>query len=328
MEMKAVIIKAFGGAENLNIGNWEKPMPKANEILVRVRATALNRADILQREGTYPPPAGASPILGLEIAGEIAEIGEGVSRWKVGERVFGLISGGGYAQYATIHEAMALPIPPKMSFHTAAAIPEAFLTAYQALVWLAKLKANEKILIHAGASGVGTAAIQIAQEVGAEVLVTASALKHELCLALGAKKTIDYQSQDFHEQIMQYTDKQGVNVVLDFLAASYFQRNIDSLALDGRLVILGWLGGVEVAQFNMTRILAKRLTIMGSTLRSRTSDYQINLTRDLWSFASDRFANGKLKPVIDSIFDWKDVQKAHLYMQANKNAGKIVLEIN
>lgn len=325
--MKAIIIKEFGDSSNLQMGDWETPRPESQQILVKVYATALNRADILQREGKYPPPLGASPILGLEIAGEVAQVGTAVSRWKVGDRVFGLISGGGYAEYATIHEAMAIELPDNMSFETAAAIPEVFLTAYQALQWLAKLENGEKILIHAGASGVGSAAIQIAKEMGAEVFVTASAGKHEHCLALGASKAIDYRSQDFHKEIMNLTDNQGVNVIIDFMAASYFQQNIDSLALDGRMVILALLGGAQLAECNLSRILAKRLQIIGSTLRSRKLDYQINLTKDFWNFASIKFANGRLKPVIDSIFDWENVQEAHKYMEGNRNAGKVILRV-
>ncbi len=325
--MKAIIIKQFGSAENLLMADWETPSPKAQEILVKVHATALNRADILQREGKYPPPTGASPILGLEIAGEVVEVGTEASRWKIGDRIFGLISGGGYAQYATIHEAMAIRMPDNMNFETAVAIPEVFLTAYQALIWLSKLKNNEKVLIHAGASGVGSAAIQIAKEIGAEVFVTASLAKHRHCLALGASNAIDYKTQDFHKEIMNLTDNDGADVIIDFMAASYFQQNIDSLALDGRMVILALLGGAQVEQFNMAKILAKRLNIMGSTLRSRKIDYQINLTNDFWNFASARFTDGRLKPVIDSVFDWENVQEAHKYMEANRNAGKIVLKV-
>jgi tumor protein p53-inducible protein 3 len=325
--MKVIIVDSFGSADKLSIGNWEKPNVRPQEILVRVHATALNRADILQREGKYPPPAGASPILGLEIAGEVVELGAEVSRWKIGDKVFGLVSGGGYAEYATIHQAMTIQVPENMAFEQVVAIPEVFLTAFQALVWLAKIQAQEKILIHAGASGVGTAAIQIAKELQCQVFVTASSAKHNLCLDLGAKNAIDYQSQDFQTEILKLTENQGVNVIIDFMAASYFQKNIDSIQLDGRLVILALLGGVQVEHFNIGKVFAKRLHILCSTLRSRSLDYQIRLTQDFWMFASEKFANGSLKPVIDSIFDWTQVQEAHRYMEANRNAGKIILKI-
>lgn len=326
--MKAVLIEKFGSAENLKIGKWETPQLQDYEVLVKVHATALNRADLLQREGKYPPPAGASPILGLEIAGEVVALGVEVSRWKIGDKVFGLVPGGGYAQYAKIHENMAIQIPENMSFETAAAIPEVFLTAYQSLVWSAKLQAQETILIHAAASGVGTAAIQIAKEIGAEVFATASAGKHALCLDLGAKAVIDYKTQDFEQEIAHLTNGSGVNVIIDFLAASYFQKNINSLSIDGRLVLLALLGGAEVSQMNLSKILMKRLQIIGSTLRSRSLDYQIRLTQEFWQFASTNFLIGKFKPVIDSIFEWDNVQEAHRYMESNQNAGKIILKID
>jgi putative PIG3 family NAD(P)H quinone oxidoreductase len=326
--MKAVLIEKFGSAENLKIGNWAPPQLQDYEVLVKVYATALNRADLLQREGKYPPPAGASPILGLEIAGEVVALGVEVSRWKIGDKVFGLIPGGGYAQYAKIHENMAIQIPENMTFETAAAVPEVFLTAYQALIWLAKLQPQETVLIHAGASGVGTAAIQIAKEIGAEVFATASAAKHSLCLDLGAKTVIDYKKQDFEQEITHLTDGKGVNAIIDFLAASYFQKNINSLSTDGRLILLALLGGAEVNQVNLSKILMKRLQIIGSTLRSRNLDYQIRLTQEFWQFASNNFLVGKFKPVIDSIFEWENVQEAHRYMESNQNAGKIILKIN
>ncbi|SFF32700.1 NAD(P)H-quinone oxidoreductase [Thermoflexibacter ruber] len=325
--MKAVLIEKFGSAENLKIGNWETPQLQEYEVLVKVYATALNRADLLQREGKYPPPTGASPVLGLEISGEVVALGVEVSRWKIGDKVFGLVPGGGYAQYAKIHEDMAIEIPENMTFETAAAIPEVFLTAYQALIWLAKLQPQETLLIHAGASGVGTAAIQIAKEMGAEVFVTASTTKHALCLELGAEAVIDYKNQDFEQEIAQLTHGQGVNVIIDFLAASYFQKNINSLSMDGRLVLLALLGGSEVSQVNLAKILMKRLQVIGSTLRSRSLDYQIRLTQEFWQFAAANFLTGKFKPIIDSIFEWEKVQEAHRYMESNQNAGKIVLKI-
>ncbi len=326
--MKAVLIEKFGSAENLKIREWETPELQEYEVLVKVYATALNRADLLQREGKYPPPVGASPILGLEIAGEVVALGVEVSRWRIGDKVFGLIPGGGYAQYAKIHEDMAIEIPENMSFEEAAAIPEVFLTAYQALFWLAKLQPQETILIHAGASGVGTAAIQLAKEIEASILVTASATKHSLCLDLGAETVIDYKSQDFEQEIAHLTNGQGVNVILDFLAASYFQKNINSLSIDGRLVLLALLGGAEVHQVNLAKILMKRLQIIGSTLRSRSLDYQIRLTQEFWQFASINFLTGKFRPVIDSVFEWEKVQEAHRYMESNQNAGKIILKIS
>ncbi len=325
--MKAVIVTSPGGAANLHIGETEKPTPKPDEILVKVAATALNRADILQREGKYPPPKGASPVLGLEMSGEVEEVGKNVTKWKAGDKVFGLLPGGGYAEFAVIHQDIALPVPENLSLTEAAAIPEVFLTAYQALFWLGKLQKNETVLIHAGGSGVGTAAIQLAKMQGAEVIITASAGKHTTCKDLGANLAIDYQTQDFQKEVLKYTDGKGVNLIIDFIAAPYFAQNIDSLAKDGRLVLLAVLGGGKVDSFNLMKLLAKRLQITASTLRSRSLSYQIQLTKAFWEATANHFRNGKLKPIIDTVFDWKDVQNAHLFMEEHKNVGKVVLEI-
>lgn len=326
--MKAILIQSPGGVDQLYSGEYETPVPKPNELLVRVAATAVNRADLLQRQGKYPPPAGASPILGLEMSGEVVEIGADITRYAVGDLVFGLLPGGGHAEYAVIHEQMAMPVPDRLTLPEAAAVPEVFLTAYQALHWLGKLQAGERVLIHAGASGVGTAAIQLAQAMGAgDVIVTASAAKHQLCLDLGANYTIDYQAYDFKEEVMQITDGDGVDLVLDFIAAPYFERNIELLRTDGRMVLLALLGGAHVDNFNLGNLLKKRLQISASTLRSRSLGYQINLTRAFADFALRLLATGSLRPVIDRVYDWKEVQQAHQRMEANQNSGKLVLEI-
>jgi tumor protein p53-inducible protein 3 len=326
--MKAILIDKPGGPEELKTGEIQKPVPGDYEILVKVHAAALNRADILQREGKYPPPAGASKILGLEISGEIQTTGDKVSRWKKGDKIFGLVPGGGYAEYAIINERMANPIPANFSYEEAAAIPEVFLTAYQALVWHANLQPSEKILIHAGGSGVGTAAIQIARLIGAEIYITASEEKHEICISLGTKKAINYKTEDFSERINEFTEGKGVNVIIDFIAGSYFQKNLKSLSIDGRIVMLATLGGGRDPEADIRQILTKRLTIIGSTLRSRTIDYQVKLNEELINFAFDKFEQGSLKPVIDKIYDWKDAAEAHRRMEANKNTGKIILKIS
>ena len=223
---------------------------------------------------------------------------------------------------------MANSIPHGLSYEEAAGIPEVFLTAYQALVWHTKLQKDEKILIHAGASGVGTAAIQIAELIGAEIFITASKEKHKICRELGAVHTIDYKSEDFAESIREITQNSGVDVIIDFVAGPYFARNLNSLRRDGRLAILATLGGGKTDDADIRQILVKRLTIIGSTLRSRTIEYQAGLNQDFMLFSADKFEKGILKPVIDSVFDWKDTAKAHLYMEANKNMGKIVLNIS
>ena len=326
--MKAILVTSPGTAENLVIEEVDTPAPKPYEILVKVAATALNRADILQREGKYPPPKGASPILGLEMSGEVVALGERVTKWKTGNQVFGLLPGGGYAEFAVIHEDMALPLPGNIDLIEAAAIPEVFLTAYQALCWLGKLQKGETVLLHAGGSGVGTAAIQLAKALEAKIMVTASAGKHQVCLDLGAHWAIDYQTQDFQEKVMEYTANKGVDVIIDFVAAPYFQQNIESLGADGRLVLLAMLGGGKIENFDLRKVLIKRLQIIGSTLRARSLDYQIALTQDFSQFAMPRFQRGEIKPIVDTVFDWKDVQEAHRYMEANKNIGKIVLKIS
>lgn len=326
--MKAILFDEPGEAEKLYIDNFPKPEVGEEEILVEVKATALNRADILQRMGKYPPPQGASPVLGLEISGVVVEKSSKVFKWKIGDKVFGLIPGGGYAQFAVIHEDMAIRIPDNLSFEQAAAIPEAFLTAYQSIVWLAELKSAEYILIHAGASGVGTAAIQIARELGAKIIITASAEKHFICRELGAEILIDYKTQNFKDVVLKATNNYGADVIIDFIGAKYFKDNIDSLTRDGRLILLATLSGGNVENFDVRQILVKRLKIIGSTLRSRTLEYQIKLTKDFKEFAYDKISSGRIKPVIDKIFDWKDVVKAHKRMEENKNIGKIVLRIS
>jgi len=323
--MRAIITEKFGGAENLKIGEHPTPSPGEHEVLVEVQATALNRADLMQRQGKYPPPPGESEILGLEMAGVVSEVGEKVEKWQPGNRVCGLLAGGGYAEYAVIHEDMAMPIPDSLDFAAAAAIPEVFLTAFQALYWLADLQPEEKVLIHAGASGVGTAAIQLAKMSRATVIVTASAPKHEICKALGANFAIDYKNEDFEAKVKEFT--KGVDVVIDFIGAPYLQRNLNVLNPDGRLVQLAMMGGAKLESLSMVLILRKRLRITGSTLRARSLDYKIRLTRDFRLFAWEDFASGKLKPVVDKIFHWQDVAEAHRYMETNQNQGKIILQV-
>ena len=325
--MNAITIKEFGGPENLILSSVIDPSPSPEELLVEVHATALNRADLMQRAGKYPPPAGASPIPGLEIAGKVISAGALVNSWKTGDRVFGLIPGGGYAEKAVIHQNMAMKIPPGLSFEEAAAIPEVFLTAYQAIFWLSGLQKKERILIHAGASGVGTAAIQLAKSLDATVFVTASAGKHEICYQLGADFAYDYHRGSFETWVSDNSDDKGVDVIIDFIGGGYFNQNLNCLATDGRLIQLATMEAKKIEEFDLRKILAKRLSIKGSTLRNRPLEYQIKLTNDLLKYSYDKFADKTFRPVIDSVFDWEDVQNAHRYMEANKNAGKIVLKV-
>lgn len=328
MHMKAIIVEQFGGPEQLQIKEVRKPVPGPDELLVKVAATAVNRADLLQREGKYPPPPGASEILGLEISGQVVDKGARVGDWKIGEMVCGLLPGGGYAEYCTIHQKLALPIPAGIGLQEAAAIPEVFMTAFQALHWLAKLDYGEKVLIHAGASGVGSAAIQLAKLKKAEIIVTASSNKHPLCKELGADFCIDYKADDFAEMVNEYTEGKGVNVILDFIGAPYFQSNLNSLDTDGRLILIGFLGGARIKEpFNLLPVLFKRLRIEGTTLRARDLNYKIQLAQDLKERSWSQFESGTLRPVIDSVFPISEVASAHRRMADNLNQGKIILRI-
>lgn len=324
--MQAIRYKEEGAADQLYIGEWPDPTPVAEEILVKVEATALNRADILQRQGKYPPPPGVSPVLGLEVAGTVVALGPDVNVWQTGDKVMALLAGGGYAQYAVVHQHLAMPIPSGWTFEKAAAVPEAYLTAWQALHLLAKVQPGERVLIHAGASGVGAAAIQIAKYLlKAEVMATASARKRDFCLGLGAEIVVDYRSEDFAAQATHWG---GVDVILDFIGAPYWQKNLDSLRLDGRLVMLAMMGGTQFSvSDSMGHILRKRLQIMGSTLRNRSLEYKKTLVNSFWETAGSAFEKGLIKPSIDRVLHWSYVSSAHILMEANGNAGKIVLQV-
>lgn len=323
--MKAIIVTQEGDPDHLAIGEYPTPEPGADELLVKVHAAALNRADTLQRRGKYPPPEGASEILGLDIAGTVAERGPGCVNWNEGDRVFGLVPGGGYAEYALLHKDMAMAVPPGLSLTEAAAIPEVFLTAYQALHWLGDLRWGDHVLIHAGASGVGTAAVQLATLHGARPYVTASAPKHEVCRRLGAKATIDYKTEDFADRIATITDGRGVDLILDFIGAPYFHGNIEALTVDGRVIQLATLGGSTVDSVSLGALMAKRVQLLATTLRARPQDYKVRLTKEFAAEMLPKFVDGTLKPVIDSTFDWTEATAAHRRMENNENAGKIIL---
>lgn len=326
--MKAVLLREYGGTDVLHIGEHPDPFMGEGDLLVRVRATALNRADLLQRRGGYPPPKGASEILGLEMAGEVVKVGSRVTKWKEGDRVCALLPGGGYAEYASIPAGMAIRLPESFSFEQGAAIPEVFLTAYSNLFWFGGLKPGHNVLVHAGASGVGTAAIQLIRESGGEAIVTAgSKEKLDRCRELGAVAGWNYKEGSFAPWVKEQTGGQGVDIILDFIGAPYFEDNIKSLAVDGRLVIIGTMGGTKVDGVNLTNILMRRLHVIGTALRSRSPEDKIKLTREFSAFAMPRFADGRLQPIIDSVFDWWDVADAHHYMESNKNIGKIVLKV-
>jgi len=327
--MKTILIDKSNDKPRLYIGSTSTPKPGPREILVQHKATALNRADLLQKLGLYNPPKGESPILGLEMAGVVVDKGNHVTKWEYGDTVFGLLPGGGYAEYSILHEEMAIAKPDNLTFVETAGIAETFLTAYQALFWLGKLQQDEHVLIHAGASGVGTSAIQLARYKTSDIYVTASEeQKIDQCLAIGARKGINYKENDFQIEIERFTDGQGVDLIIDFIAAEYWNRNLQSLATDGRLVMLALLGGHKLNTTSLIPMLKKRLTIKGTTLRNRPLDYKIQLTNAFQSDYYEELARGNIAPVIDSVYPWQQAEEAHQRMENNLNTGKIILEID
>jgi putative PIG3 family NAD(P)H quinone oxidoreductase len=278
--------------------------------------------------GKYPGDTGTKKILGLEMAGVVEQAGSDCNGWKIGDRIFGLLPAGGYAEYAVIPGEMAMRIPDNLSFEQAASIPEVFLTAYQTLFWQGELKEGESVLIHAGASGVGTAAIQLAKHIGARVIVTAgSDEKLAVCRSLGADTAINYKRSSFDQEVRKVTGEQGVHVILDFVGASYWEQNLSSLAVDGRLVLISSLGGSRVDNVNLAAIYAKRITIIGTLLSPRSLAYKIQLTREFVRDVLPLFEEGKVKPVIDRIYPLEEVGEAHRRMEENKNIGKLVLTL-
>jgi tumor protein p53-inducible protein 3 len=325
--LKAVLVEEL--TNRLYIGQAEESVPGDDDLHVSVKATALNRADLLQRRGKYPPPEGASTILGLEMSGIVESVGRNVQNWKVGDRVCALLPGGGYAQKVLIPAGMAIPIPDNFSFEEAAAIPEAYLTAFLNLSVLGKLSAGDYVLIHAAASGVGTAAIQLVREMGGISIVTAgSKEKLDACKALGAQHLINYKEEDFSSQIAGITSGKGVQVILDPVGATYWEQNLQSIGVDGRWLLIGGMGGYQVENVSLQTLLRKRIQLIGSTLRSRSVKEKVDLTQQFIQFAEEKFNCGKLVPVIDQVFSWKHVMEAHEYMEQNKNIGKIVLSID
>ena len=325
--MQAIQVINNDEQNTLEIGTVPDPELSAKTIRVKIKATALNRADLLQRTGNYPPPKGASEILGLEMAGIVEKVGNEVTKWNLGDRVFGLLAGGGYAEYCTIHEDMAMEIPENLPFDKAAAIPETFLTAFQALDWLGKLQEKETVLIHAAGSGVGTSAIQLAHHLYDAQIIATAGKQHKLDAAkeLGANFAYNYKQQNYAEEIISDVGPDSVDVVVDFIGKPYWHKNMEVMAMDGRVVYLSFLGGHKIEELSLIPILRKRLSIMGSTLRNRSEQYKIDLTKDFAQKALSLFRTGTLSPVIDSTFDWTDTEQAHQRMQNNKNTGKIVL---
>jgi putative PIG3 family NAD(P)H quinone oxidoreductase len=323
--MIAIEIREPGAPEVLVPVERPTPAPAAGEVVVKVAAAGVNRPDLLQRLGKYPPPPGASDIPGLEIAGTIAAVGPGVADWSVGDRVCALVAGGGYAEYAVAPAPQCLPVPRGLEFAAAAGIPETFFTVWTNVFERGKLAPGEWILIHGGASGIGTTAIQLARAFGAEVIVTAgSAEKCRACERLGARLAVNYREADFVAAVRDATSGRGVDVVLDMVAGGYLQRNLDCLAVDGRLVIIALLGGAT-AQISAVPILQRRLTVTGSTLRGRSiaekGAIAAALRRQVWPLLEA----GRVRPIVHATFPLARASDAHRAMEADEHIGKLIL---
>ncbi len=325
--MKAVVLREHGGPEVLQIEDVPSPTFGAEDILVSVAATALNRADLLQRMGSYPNPFPQGPeIPGLEFAGTVKAVGERVTAWKVGDKVMGIVSGGAYAEELVLHERQAMAVPAGMSLHDAAAIPEVFITAWDALVVQGGLTSGRWAMVHAGASGVGTAAIQICKAIGAHIIVTCSSGKVQSCKDLGADVVVDYTTQDFVEEVQRATNGRGVDTILDVIGGDYVERNVASLAVKGHIIQVGVMAGKPLP-FNVGLLLGKRASITGTVLRARPLDEKIAITQRFIAEMLPLFGTGALKPVIDSSYPLSEIAKGHEFMASNGNVGKIVIDI-
>ncbi|XP_076337666.1 quinone oxidoreductase PIG3-like isoform X2 [Tachypleus tridentatus] len=328
-DMRAVQFEV-GGPEKLFIGKVPIPSLREKEILIRVVATAVNRADLLQRMGNYPVPPGASDILGLEAAGVVEKLGPDCTRgWTPGDKVMALLAGGGYAEFVASHEDHIMPVPKGLSFEEAASIPEAWLTSYQLLHKIGQIQREETVLIHAGASGVGLAAVQLARLANATVFVTAgSEEKIKKAIELGAKEGFNYKQEDFSEKILQITEGRGVNVILDCVGASYWEKNVKSIAIDGCWILFGLLGGSKVNGDLLKQLLAKRVRLEGTTLRSRSVQYKAELVKEFSKTCLPHLTkSGALKTVVNKVFSFEKVDDAHHYMTSNQNIGKIVIQV-
>lgn len=324
--MKAIVITMAGGPEMLSLREVPTPEPDAGEILVRVRAAGINRADVLQRMGQYPPPPGApADVPGMEYAGEVAELGAGSEGWKVGDRVMGLVPAGGYAEFVTVNEAVALRVPASWSFEQAAAVPEAFITAHDALVRQMGLRAGESVLIHAVGSGVGTAAVQLVRAYGARAFGTSrSAAKLERARSLGLEVGIDSGREDFAQVVRQHTRGEGVDVVLDLVGAPLLAGSIQALARGGRMIVVGLTGG-RSAPIDLGAVLSKRLTIVGTVLRARTLAEKINVTAHFAAEVMPLLEGGIVRPVVERSYPLAEAAEAHRRLESNEVFGKLVL---
>lgn len=327
--MRAGAAREPGGPDALRIEDRPRPEPGPGEILVRVEAAGVNRPDLMQREGKYPPPRGASDILGLEFAGTVERCGEGASRFSPGTRVMALVAGGAYAEWAVVHETNALPVPDGMSAAEAAAFPETAFTVWSNVFERARLRAGETLLVHGGTSGIGTTAIRFAVARGSRAIATAgSPEKCEACLRLGADAAIDYRREDFVEAARRLTDGRGPDVILDMVGGDYVGRNIQLAAVDGRIAQIAFQKGARIPDLDLMPLLLKRLTLTGSTLRARPVAMKAELAEALSREILPHLARGELKPVIDRTFPFAEMAEAHRYLEAGSHVGKVVLTLD
>lgn len=323
--MTAVEISDPGPPEALRPVVRPTPRPGSGEVLVRVAAAGVNRADVMQREGRYPPPAGASDIPGLEVAGTVAAVGGDVAEVAVGDEACAIVSGGGYAEYCVVPAPQCLPIPDTVSLRDAASLPEAYMTVWTNVFERGRLAAGETFLVHGGSSGIGTAAIPLAKLRGARVFATAGTdEKCTACTALGADLAINYREQDFVGVVREATGGRGVDVILDMVGGAYLQRNVDSLALEGRLVIIALMEGAS-AEVNLAALMSKRLTVTGSTLRARRVDQKAEVARAVREHVWPHVASGRLRPTIHATYPLADAAEAHRVMQSSRHIGKLLL---
>jgi putative PIG3 family NAD(P)H quinone oxidoreductase len=325
--MIAISISKPGGPEVLRPVNIATPRPDAHEVLIRVAGAGVNRPDVMQREGKYPPPPGASEIPGLEVSGTVASTGQNVSRWREGDRVCALVSGGGYAEYCVAPDVQCLPVPSSVDLVSAAGMPETFFTVWTNVFERGRLRSGETFLVHGGASGIGTTAIQLARAFGARVFATAgSDEKCAACESLGAERAINYKTEDFVAVLMSISESRGIDVILDMVGAPYFARNIDILALEGRLLQIAVQNGAK-AEINLVRLLRQRITITGSTLRSRTVEEKgaiaAAVEQSVWPLVETR----EIKPVIYATLPLQQAADAHRLMESGRHIGKIVLTV-
>ncbi|WP_296601606.1 NAD(P)H-quinone oxidoreductase [Nocardioides sp.] len=325
--MRAVIADGVGGPEVLSVGELPDPEPGPGEVVLAVAAAGLNRADLLQRQGFYPPPPGASDVIGMECSGTVTAVGEGVTGWSVGDRGCALLAGGGYAELVAVPAGQLMPVPDGVDLVTAAALPEVACTVWSNVFMIAGLKPGEAFLVHGGAGGIGTFAIQLAHHLGARVLTTAGTPeKRAACAALGADVTIDYREQDFVEEVRSATEGHGADVILDNMGAKYLDRNLDALATEGRLVIIGMQGGTK-AELDINKLLRKRGAIIATTLRARPSDEKAAICASVVEHVWPLVAAGVVRPVVHGTMPLADVATAHELMGSGEHSGKILLTV-